>query len=154
MSEQMERNKAIVRRYQEAYNSGNLDVLDELLDPNWMTNAFPSAVLEQTIENAKVVQRLLVEAFPDLHVTTEQLIAEDDYVVQLWTWRGTHKGDVVGLPASGNQVVTGGMSLFKIEDGKIVRHIAFNDMMDLLSQIGADIPAEWLAFGHGAAPAS
>jgi steroid delta-isomerase-like uncharacterized protein len=151
MSEQTERNKEIVRRYQEAYNSGDLHVLDELLDPNWVSNSFPTGVLEQTVENAKELQRMTLEAFPDLHYTTEALIAEGDMVAQVWTARGTHKGEFVGLAATGNRVEIGGISAFTIVDGRITRHHAFNDIIDFVSQCGAQVPPEWMAFAHRSA---
>jgi steroid delta-isomerase-like uncharacterized protein len=148
MSERTEGNKEIVRRYQEAYNTGNLDVLEELLAPDWTTNAFPTAVLDQTIENAKLVHQMLLEAFPDLRITTDELIAEGDHVVQVWSLRATHKGEIIGLPPTGNRVETGGISVFQIKDGKIVRHHALNDMLDLISQMGGDPPPEWMTFAH------
>ena len=150
MSETTERNKEIVRRYQDAYNSNDLDVLDELLAPDWKTQAFPTSLMEQTIENAKAVHRGLLEAFPDLHITTHELIAEGDVVVQSYTVRGTHQGEMAGLPATGNTVAVGGVSIFQIRDGRIVRHEAFSDVIDVLAQLGADIPGEWAAFAHRA----
>ncbi len=153
MSETTERNKEIVRRYQAAYNSNQLDVLDELLAPDWKTQAFPTALMEQTVENAKAVHRDLLEAFPDLHIRTHELIAEGDVVVQSYTVRGTHKGEMAGLPPTGNAIAVGGVSIFEIRDGRIVRHEAFSDLIDVLVQIGADIPPEWAAFIHRAVDA-
>jgi steroid delta-isomerase-like uncharacterized protein len=153
LSETTERNKEIVRRYQDAYNSNDLDVLDELLAPDWKTQAFPTTLMEQTIENAKVVHRRLVEAFPDLHIVTHELIAEGDVVVQSYTVRGTHKGEMAGLPPTGNSIAVGGVSIFEIRDGRIIRHEAFSDFVDVLVQLGAQIPPEWAAFTHRAVDA-
>jgi steroid delta-isomerase-like uncharacterized protein len=153
MSETTERNKEIVRRYQDAYNSNNLDVLDELLAPDWKTQAFPVDLMEQTVENVKAVHRSLLEAFPDLHIRTHELIAEGDVVVQSYTVRGTHRGEMAGLPATGNSLAVGGVSIFEIRDGRIVRHEAFSDFIDVLVQLGADIPPDWAAFAHRAVDA-
>lgn len=147
MSEQTERNKAIVRRYQDAYNSGDLDALDDLLAPDWVSNNWPP-ILEQSIDNAKVIHQMLMEVFPDLHVATEALIAEDDLVVQRFTVRGTHNGEIVGLAPTGNHVSQGGVSIFRIAGGKIVEHLAFQDSLDFVHQCGADLPEEWLVFIH------
>lgn len=149
MSETTERNKEIVRRYQDAYNSGNLDVLNELLAPDWKTQAFPCELLEQTVENVKAVHRMVLEAFPDLHYTTHELVAEGDVVVQSWTVRGTHKGDLAGLAPTGKPMVAGGLSLFEIRDGRIVRHEAQTDTMPFLIQCGV-VPPELGAFAHRA----
>lgn len=153
MSETTERNKEIVRRYQDAYNSGNLDLLDELLAPDWKTQAFPCDLMEQTIENVRAIHGMVLVSFPDLQVTTHELIAEGDVVVQLWTARATHKGDFIGLASTGNPVVFGGMSLFEIRDGRIVRHVAYNDVLDILLQCGADLPPEWAPLVHRAVDA-
>jgi steroid delta-isomerase-like uncharacterized protein len=95
----------------------------------------------------------LLESFPDLHITTHELIAEGDMVVQSYTVRGTHRGDMAGLPATGNSMAVGGVSIFEIRDGSIVRHEAFSDFIDVLVQLGADISPEWAAFAHRAVDA-
>jgi predicted ester cyclase len=83
-----------------------------------------------------------------LHVTTEDLIAEGDKVVHRWTVRGTHKGELLGYAPTGRQVTSAGVSIFRIADGRIVEHVAFADDLGFFQQLGADVPAEWLAFGH------
>ena len=153
MSETTERNKELVRRYQDAYNSNDLDVLDELLAPDWKTQAFPTALMEQSIDSVKAVHRSLLEVFPDLHYVTHELIAEGDVVVQSFTVRGTHKGEMAGLAPTGNSIAVGGVSIFEIRDGRIIRHEAFSDLVDLLVQLGFDIPADWAAFIHRAVDA-
>jgi steroid delta-isomerase-like uncharacterized protein len=147
MSEQTERNQEVVRRWQEAYNTGNLDVVQELVAPDWVSNNWPEG-LEQNLENLKALNEMLLGAFPDVQLTTEALVAEGDLVAQRWTWRGTHKGDFPGLPASGHVVEQGGMSMFRVVDGKIVQHWGYQDSLGSLHQMGAEFPAEWLAFIH------
>ena len=142
-----ETNKDLIRRYQEAYNSGDLDALDEILAPDWVTNAWPEG-MPQSVESAKQFYAMATSIFPDLHVTTDDLIAEGDTVVHRWTVRGTHKGEFLGLAPTGSQVKAGGVSIFRIVDGRIVEHVAFADDLGFLQQLGADVPAEWLAFGH------
>jgi steroid delta-isomerase-like uncharacterized protein len=148
MSGRAERTKEVVRRYQDAYNNNDIDTVAELLDPEWKSNSFPSEVLPQTVENLKVLQEMVLGAFPDIHYTTHELIAEGDVVVQSWTVRGTHKGEFVGLAPTGDEMELGGISIFEIQDGKIVRHTAFNDVIPLLHQCGAELPPEWVAFSH------
>jgi steroid delta-isomerase-like uncharacterized protein len=142
-----EANKDLIRRYQEAYNTGDLDVLDEILAPDWVTNAWPEG-MPQSIESAKQFYAMATSVFPDLHYTTEDLTAEGDKVVQRWTLRGTHKGELLGLSPTGREVKAAGISIFRMADGRIVEHWAFADDLGFLQQLGADVPAEWLAFGH------
>ncbi|OLE17527.1 MAG: hypothetical protein AUI36_36385, partial [Cyanobacteria bacterium 13_1_40CM_2_61_4] len=139
--------KDLVRRYQEAYNGNNLDELDALLSPDWETNAWPEGV-PQSIDSAKAFYQAVLEVFPDIHYSTENLIAEGDHVVQRWTVTTTHKGEFIGLPPTGARVTVRGMSLFRIADGRIVEHWAFADELGFLAQLGADVPADWLAIGH------
>ena len=142
-----EDSKNIIRRYQDAYNSGDLDALDDILDPAWVSNAWPEGV-EQTIEAAKEMHRMASSVFPDMHTTTDQLVAEGDRVVQCWTFRGTHKGDLPGFPATGRQIKTAGISVFRVADGRIVEHQAYSDELGFLVQLGAEFPSEWSLFGH------
>jgi predicted ester cyclase len=145
-----EANKDLVRRYQEAYNRGDLDILDEILAPDWFSNNWPRALMDQTIENVKMLHRMRLDSFPDLQTTTEALFAEGDWVVQRLTERGTHKGDVLGLAPTGNPVESGAVSLFRIDNGRIVEHWAFQDNLPVLEQCGAEFPPEWSAFAHRA----
>ena len=142
-----EANKELIRRYQDAYNSNKLDVLDELLHPEWRTNAWPDGV-PQSLESAKAFYQAVQEVFSDVEYTTEDLIAEGDRVVQRWTFRARHAGEFLGLPPSGKTITAAGISIFRIAEGKIVQHWAFADDLGFLHQLGADIPAEWLAIGH------
>jgi predicted ester cyclase len=140
-------NKDIIRRYQDAYNRNDLDVLDEVLDPNWTTNGWPE-VMPQTIEGAKELYQMLLAGFPDLSYETLDLIAEGDKVVQHWKARGTFKGEMFGLPPTGNVVEADGISIFRITGGKIVEHWAFGDDLGFWEQMGVEFPEFMSAVHH------
>jgi steroid delta-isomerase-like uncharacterized protein len=143
-----EANKDLIRRYQEAYNSGDLDALDKILAPDWTTNNWPVGV-PQSIESAKQFQRdVALQVFPDLQFVTQDLFAEGDRVAQRHLLRGTHKGEFMGLPPTGRVIETGGISIFRMADGRIVEHWAFADELGFFHQIGADVPEAWLVVGH------
>ena len=136
-----EANKAIVRRYREIYNSGNLDTLEEVLATDFTPhNMLPG--LPPNIEGARMLQQGTMATWPDLHVTTEELIAEGDTVVERWTQTQTHTGAAVfGAPAnSGKKVRTTGISIYRIANGKIVEHRAEMDFFGVMVQLGV-IPA-------------
>jgi predicted ester cyclase len=142
-----EANKDIVRRYQDAYNRNDLDVLDEVLDPNWTTNGWPE-VMPQTIENAKELYQVLLASFPDLSYETLDLIAEGDTVVQHWKARCTFKGELFGVvPPTGELIVADGISIFRLAGGKIVEHVAFADDFGFWEQAGVEFP-EFLSVAH------
>ena len=79
--------------------------------------------------------------FPDLVLSTEDLIAEGDKVVLRWSATGTHQGGFMGVPATGNKVTVTGIGIDRIEGGRIVEHWEQFDAMGMMQQMGA-IPSE------------
>ena len=77
------------------------------------------------------------EAFPDWHSTFEELIAEGDRVAERWTGRGTHLGELEGIPPTGKRVEAPGSVFYRIVGGKIVEFRGQFDMMGLMQQLGA-----------------
>ncbi len=78
-------------------------------------------------------------AFPDIHFTIEESLAEGDRVAVRVTGRGTHQGEFMGIPATGNQVEFPLFDLARIEDGKMVEHSELFGMFALLSHLGAQV---------------
>ena len=131
----IEENKNIVRRYQECYNTNQLDGLDEImafdvLTPKIMSN-MPSG-----LEGAKAVHQKTLIGMPDFRTEIQDLIAEDDKVVARVIMTGTHTGDFYGIPATGKRVEFSGMFIVRIVDGKIVEHWGEEDAFSLLKQLG------------------
>jgi steroid delta-isomerase-like uncharacterized protein len=128
----MEHNKAIVVRfYEEAVNAKNMDAVDELVQPD------VPALKEWHLENTVKQQlRMFHGAFPDAHVTIEELIAEGDKVVARFTMQGTHQGDWFGIPPTGRAVKIRGIEIFCIANGKITEHWDVVDSLGLAQQLG------------------
>jgi steroid delta-isomerase-like uncharacterized protein len=76
-------------------------------------------------------------AFPDGRLALEDIIAEGDKVAARFSFRGTHKGPVFGIPATGKQVAFAGMAMYRVAGGKIVDEWAKDDMLTMLQQLGA-----------------
>ena len=76
--------------------------------------------LPSGLEGAKMVYRTFLAAFPNGHITTEDLIAEGDQVVERFSFRGTNTGSLMHAPATGAKVTFTGVSVFRIANGKIV----------------------------------
>jgi steroid delta-isomerase-like uncharacterized protein len=76
-------------------------------------------------------------AFPDAEVTIEDQLAEGDKVVTRWTGRGTHQGELMGVPPSGNRVEVPGITISRIEGGKIVEEWENYDALGMMQAIGA-----------------
>ncbi len=133
-----EENKALVRRFiGEVINEGNMATIDELVDPNWVDHDPNSPEEIRGIEGSKQFYGVFRSAFPDIQVTIEEQVAEGDKVVTLWSFRGTHQGELDGIPASGNQVMIKGMSMDRISGGKFVETWDMYDALGMMQQIGA-----------------
>ena len=134
-----EENKANVRRFtEEGVNQGHVAVFDELCAPNWVYHD-PSFPQVHSVEDYK---RFIIEtrsAFPDFHVTIEDLIAEGDQVVERYTWRGTNTGEIVTpmhLPATGKPVTVTGITIIRFAGGKGVEVWNVGDSLGLFQQLG------------------
>ncbi len=138
-----EANKANARRFvDEVVNRGNLALIDELTAPNFVDHAAPPGV-PATTEGAKAFFAMLREAFPDLHTTIDDQIAEGDRVVQRTTAHGTMKGDFQGMPASGKEATWEAIHILRFADGKTVEHWAVTDTLSMLQQLGfAEAPGQ------------
>jgi predicted ester cyclase len=119
-----EDHKALVRRfYEEVFNKKNMAAIDDFVAPNH-------------IEGAKQSITMYLTAFPDLHVTVEDMVAEGDKVVARLTVRGTHQGAFLGIPPTGKQVTGTAIDVNRIADGKSVEHWNEMDTLGLLQQLG------------------
>jgi steroid delta-isomerase-like uncharacterized protein len=76
-------------------------------------------------------------AFPDVQLSIEDQVAEGDKVVTRWIGRGTHQGELMGVAPTGNQVRVDGMTISRIEDGKIIEEWEIYDALGMMQQLGA-----------------
>jgi steroid delta-isomerase-like uncharacterized protein len=131
-----EQNKAISRRlFEQVWNKGDLAVLDELYAPDLVNHDAQPGLLPG-IEGAKQFIGMYLAAFPDTHMVVEDQVAEEDKVVTRWTATGTHKGELMGIPPTGKQVKVSGITIDRLEGGKIVEEWASFDQLGMLQQIG------------------
>ncbi len=132
----IQENKAVVRRFvQEVQNQRNLDVVDELVHPDFVDHSGPPEA--QGIEGVKASHKMLFSAFPDLNVTIQQQLAEDDQVLTYKTFHGTHLGAFMGIPATGRQISFDLMDIMTVHDSKIAEHWKVADFLSLMQQLGA-----------------
>jgi steroid delta-isomerase-like uncharacterized protein len=131
-----EQNKARIRRViEQAYSRGDLSVVDEVAASDLVIHASSQDIRGR--EGAKQYVTMLRKAFPDLHFTIEDQIAEGDMVVTRWTARGTHKGSFQGVPATGREIRLMGTDIDRMTDGKVVECWAHVDELGLMQQLGA-----------------
>jgi predicted ester cyclase len=131
-----EENKAIVRRLiEEGMNQGKVSVFDELIAPNYVNYDFPTPTPGR--EGFKqVIFGLFMTAFPDMHVTVEDEIAESDKVATRGYFSGTHKGEFMGIPPTGKQIHVKYNDMWRVENGELVENWIQMDMPGLMQQLG------------------
>ncbi len=135
-----EENKAAVRRFWEGFNAHNLDVWDEVCTSNFMNHDPGFPVPDADLQTIKKIIGGLQAAFPDLNSSEEDLISEGDKIVVRRTFHGTHKGEFMGVAASGSEVTFSGIFIAQLTGGKFEEHWVVFDVMGLMQQIGG-VPA-------------
>jgi predicted ester cyclase len=131
-----EENKALVRRFvEEFWNEGNEVTADELMAVDAEIHMPTGEVVDP--DGLKGFAATFRGAFPDWHSTFEELVAEGDRVAERWTGRGTHLGELQGIPPTGKRVEAPGSVFYRIVGGKIVEFRGQLDMMRIMQQLGA-----------------
>ena len=133
-----EDNKANVRRGFDALNERDWAAFEALCAPDIVLHNASMTI--QGYPAYKQFITMYFTAFPDLHITIEDMIAEGDTVVVRTTFHGTHKGDLMGIPPTGKQATTTGMSIFRVANGKAVEQWSNYDDLGLLQQLGVVPP--------------
>lgn len=135
-----EENKAFMRRfYAEVFNAGKLELIDELLAPDFVDHEEMPG-LPPTREGVKQAFAMFRNAFPDLQVTAEDMMAEGDKVVARITMTGTHQGEFMGLAPTGKKIAVSGIDIIRFAGGKAVEHWGQTDTLSLMQQLGAIPP--------------
>ncbi|TMK28039.1 MAG: ester cyclase [Actinobacteria bacterium] len=138
---QEEQNKATLNRFwEEVWDQGNLDVVDEIFHTNFVDHGLAPGLTKQGPEGAKEAVMQFREAMPDLYLKAHQLIAEGDKVLTLWESGGTQTGPLKSargvIPPSGKRGIVRGMTLNRVEDGKIIEAWDNFDILGMLQQLG------------------
>jgi predicted ester cyclase len=129
-------NKAAYRRfYEEFLSKGNLDIVDEVVDPNVVSHSpFPGQ--KPGAEGLKQAIARFREAFPDLQATAEDVIAAGDKVVGRFTVTGTHHGEFMDIAPTGKTITYDEIVIVRFKDGRIVEHWAVADALAMMQQLG------------------
>jgi len=130
-----EENKALAQRSWEIVSQRNPDLLEEVYVADIVWHEPDQDV--QGLEEAKQFYSMYLSAFPDLHATAEDVMAEGDKAITRWTIRGTHQGEIEEFgPATGKQVEIKGITIHRIEGGKIVEEWERYDNLSVMRQLG------------------
>jgi steroid delta-isomerase-like uncharacterized protein len=137
-----EQNKAFTKRgIEEVWNQGKLEVIHELVAANCVFNdpSIPGGKVTGP-EGYKQLVQIYRTAFPDLHITINDQIAEGDKLVTRWTATGTHKGDFMGIAPTGKFSTVTGIAIDHYQSGKLVEGWQSADNLGMLQQLGV-VPA-------------
>lgn len=122
-------NKAVVQEYYaRVLNGRDLDAVDEFFAD------------ERMVEGVRRGCFSYFQAFPDLHVSLDELIAEGDKVFLRSTMTGTHDGEYKGIPATGRHIATDCAEVFRIADGKFVGYWCLTNVAGLMRQLTEEVP--------------
>lgn len=136
-------NKELVRRVTEkAFNEGDLSEIDQSFTPDYVVHAPGLPPLPPGPQSFRMAVMLWRTAFPDVHVTVEDVTGEDDKVYCRFTTRGTHRGLLMGIPATGRPVTVHEMSCHRLVDGQVVESWIGDNVPRILLDIGALVPSE------------
>jgi len=124
---------------EEVWHKGNMIFVDENFATDYVDHHPALAGLPQR-EGFKQLVTMNRTAFPDLHFTLEDLVAENDKVVARWTARGTHKGPLRGIAPTGKQVTVTGITIFRITGGKVAERWFNEDTLGMMQQLGVIPP--------------
>ena len=135
-----EENKAKQRRvWEEAFNKGDLSVANETIATNYVYHG-PMGMEYKGPEGFKQVVTMFRTAFPDLHITVEDMVAEGDKVVSYYTMTGTHKGELMGIAPTDKKVKFSGIVIVRWVGSKEVEARGVGDMLSMMQQLGVVPP--------------
>jgi steroid delta-isomerase-like uncharacterized protein len=129
-------NKEIVRRiYDEVWSQGRFETIDELYAPTFSMDD-PLAPGVQGPDGYRQYAKGMFAVFPDLKIAVEEQVAEGNKVATRWRATGTHKGELMGIPPTGKQGSTTGLTITHLVDGKVVSETSEWNALGLLQQLG------------------
>jgi steroid delta-isomerase-like uncharacterized protein len=132
-----EENKAVLRRWIEAYNERDLEAEADVLAPDYVAHVPAAPGPLEGLEAWRRFSGSFAEAFPDLRLTVEDIMAEGDMVAARVAFRGTHRGEFQGIPPTDKEVAFTAIEVNRVRDGKVEEHWVELDLLGLMQQLGA-----------------
>ena len=130
-------NVALVRSfYEQVVDGGKLELIDELMSEDFVEHE-PFPGVGEGRDGAKAMFAMLGEAFDDLRMPIDDIVAGDDKVAVRTRIQGTHKGEFMGVPPAGKQIDVPVIDILRIADGRVVEHWGVSDGLAMMEQLGA-----------------
>ena len=136
MATEQQTTALVDRVWNEAVESGDLDVIDDALTDDYVghTPGAPGGI--RGPDGFKRYVRTLREAFPDLAVTVDDRLVAEDAIVDRYTMRGTHEGEFEGISPTGAEIEFTGIVIHYVENGKVRKDVSEFDVLDVMRQLG------------------
>jgi steroid delta-isomerase-like uncharacterized protein len=128
-------NKALVRRFFDEFNQGNIDAMMEMISSDGVDHSLPPGFPPGPTGVRQLIM-MYRAGFPDLRSEVEDMIAEDDKVVSRLTSTGTNTGEFMGMPATGKAITITEIHILRCEDGKLTEHWSNADNLGMMQQLG------------------
>ena len=136
-----EQNKSVVSRWMdELFNKGNVSINDEILAPNYINHDPNLPEDNRSRDGFKQFVSMVRAAFSDFQLNCLDQVAEGDRVATRFSMGGTHKGEFMGIAPTNQQSQITGISIERIEDGKVVETWVNWDAMGMMQQLGVIPP--------------
>jgi steroid delta-isomerase-like uncharacterized protein len=135
-ADQREQNKKTVEQITDVWGSGDVDELDEVMPEDvvaWVSG------IEEPVRGREAYQEAVSgyrTSFPDFGPEIHSTVAEGDRVAMHYTGHATHEGDLIGIEPTGESIEAAGISLFRVEDGKVAEETNIGDMLGLFEHLG------------------
>jgi predicted ester cyclase len=141
-SKALQKNKEIVRRWaDEVFNKHNLDYMSQGYDEDYINfNPYPGQ--DDTIDPFRELMAEFLIAYPDMHVTIDDLIADGNMVVSIGTFTGTNNGPFMGIPPTGQRVISRRVDVFRFSGSKIIERSGTGNDIPKLRVVGAVQPTK------------
>lgn len=134
-----EANKALARRFYEAFNQRNMSALDAFVAQDFVDhNPFPGQA--PGLKGLKDAMEIFRGGFPDIRITNEDFIAEGDKVVVRSVARGTNTGPMMGIPPTAKPIEIAALDVWRVKDGKLAAAWHIEELLQMMMQIGVVPP--------------
>jgi len=128
--------KPLVEKYVEAWNTGNADLFDEIIDLKFVRHmSSASRTSAVGLDSLKSVMRSLRASYPDFHVTLDEVIYTDNKIISRYHFSGTNTG-TGATPPTGKKYTATGISISNVKDGKFMEEYAEVDNLIIMLQLG------------------
>ena len=132
-----EENKAVLRRWIEAYNERDLETEAAVLAPDYVAHVPAAPGPLEGLEAWRQFSGSFAEAFPDIRLAVEDIFSEGDMVAARVDFRGTHRGEFQGIPPTSKEVAFTSIEVNRLRNGKVEEHWVELDLLGLMQQLGA-----------------